>query len=369
MRHAPAMKLAAVSALSLALAACGGVGGPSANAEAEQSAATSSEAAQEWAREDLVVRSSASNIAIPAPGVIASALAEVGGLNQEAGEVPLQLLFAGSLRAGLPLADFEGAAARHYSPETAATTGQPISPQEFAKLVDDWAAQGEGAARKFEASAGPLAAQMLWAPLSRGDLSAFDAATRHFKAARVAARWCATPATNGRGWPVETSPRSERDQAVLLAYLRTVEQATASCANLVAKIGAGLGPIAYADQAALRVAIYKRLAAFSIAELQAMADNAPLEDVTLDMTGFQGHAWNSKRGRFENAGSGWVWQSAGLVNFSASHVYGREITIQLASTASGTQRRTVTSNQAISAEARQRASAGVQVGSPSGSGG
>ena len=54
--------------LSAMLAACTPTGGPSAHGEADQYASTSKQATQQWAREDLVSKSTTGNIKMPAPG-------------------------------------------------------------------------------------------------------------------------------------------------------------------------------------------------------------------------------------------------------------------------------------------------------------
>lgn len=112
------------------------------------------------------------------------------------------------------------------------------------------------------------------------------------------------------------------------------------------------------------MAVYERLIAFTPAELEAMADRARPSDVMVDFTGVKGQAFNSSGGRFENTGSGWIWMRSNVAYLDGTHVYGRAITVSLASAATGTMRQTITGNQSLSANAVERAKAALQVGHP-----
>lgn len=252
-----------------------------------------------------------------------------------------------------------------------------MSAKEFADAVTA-IAKAKDPAKAWVNREGPIIATMTWKGVQAGDLKEVDAQMVRMRMVLSAAAWCRTATQSTNGWPVnimatnsmpawmrqESKAQLNKDIKAVNWYIATTQQTIESCANLVAKIAADLGPIAYDDQSALQMAVFQRLIAFTPEQLQEMEVDVVPQDLGIDETGVTGQAFNSSEGRFENPGSGWTWRRGNVVYLDGANVYGRAISVSLASAATGTMRQAITGNQSLAANAVERAKDAMQVGQP-----
>lgn len=360
--------LALITAIALLATACSPVGGPSAGTEADQSVSSSHQATKQWAREDLITKSTTGNIQMPAPGLIIQALSSIQETMRPPDGVDFPSEIASAVLARDPASDdeldsFENGVMFPKVAELQKAGLHLMSAKKFSAAVNE-IAKAKDPAKAWVGREGPIIAAMTWKGVQDGDLKEVDAQMVHTRMVLSAAAWCRTATQSTTEWPFDamSSRPSYRRAAVLyMAYTQTTVE---SCANLVAKIAADLGPIAYADQSALRMAVYQRLIAFTPEQLQAMEVEDMPRNLQIDETVFKGQAFNSSEGRFENPGSGWTWKRGNVMYLDGSHVFGQAITVSLASAATGTMRQLISGNQSLAANAVERAKASVQVGPP-----
>jgi len=362
------LSLSVFIAISATLSACSPSGGPSAHVEADQATTTAHATAQEWAREDLITRSTTGNIKMPAPGLIIQALSDIQETAAPPNGEEFPIYFAEKQLRDKPPSDWviDDLVNTALFPTYAAVEKQKadfFSQSDFAAQVARLSKMPDPA-KGWEDSVGPLVASLSWKGMQDGNIQEAREGLVRARFALSAAAWCRTATQSIKGWPIDAMSHEKKEYAAMDVYVQITQQTVISCANLVAKISADLGPVAYADQNGLKMAVYKRLAAFQPAEIEAFEEKADAKSVSLDFGSFQGQAFNTTRGRFENTGSGWTWQTGNLAYLDGGHVFGREVTIDLANAATGTQRRAITGTQTISAEAVQRAKAAVQSGNP-----
>lgn len=359
---------ALAATIALFVAACSPAGGPSAGTEADQSVSASHQAAKQWAREDLISRSSTGNIQMPAPGLIIQALNSIQETTLPPDGVSFPDEVADAVLGRNPpneddLARFQNEVMFPKVEVLQKTSLHLMSAKEFAEAVAE-IAKAKDPAKAWVEREGPVTAAITWEGVQAGDLNEVDAQMAHIRMALSAAAWCRTATQSTSGWPVPAMSNRSRDRKATVLYIIYTQATIESCANLVAKIVADLGPIAYADQSALQMAVYQRLIAFTPDQLQAMEVEGMPRDLRIDETGVKGQAFNSSEGRFENPGSGWTWKRGNVVYLDGANVFGRAVTVSLASAASGTMRQAITGNQSLSANAMERAKAAVQVGPP-----
>lgn len=392
MRTINSLSFVFVAAVALLTTACSPAGGPSANSEADQSVSTSNQQTQQWAREDLVSKSTSGNIQMPAPGLIVQALSTIQETTIPPDGVSFPEEVASAITGRDPPTDEELGkfVDQALFPKAATLRGLNLhfmTPKEFAEAVAKLAKTPDPA-KAWTEREGAVVAAMTWKGVRAGDKKEVDEQMVHIRMALSAAAWCRTATQSTNGWPVNTHafdpvPAWVRDKPKALAWVRgrtnaqvakdkiavswyigTTQQTMESCANLVAKIASSIGPIAYSDQSALQMAVYERLIAFTPAELEAMADRTAPTEWRIDMSGTKGQVFMSNDGRFENTGSGWIWMRGNVAYLDGSHVYGRAITVSLASAATGTMRQAITGNQSLAANAAEHAKAAIQVGPP-----
>lgn len=382
--------------IALFVSACSPAGGPSAGTEADQSVSTSHQRTQQWAREDLLSKSTTGNIQMPAPGLIIQALAELNETTLP--PVPphgedLPTFVAAVAADGATDSDLQLISGKLLFPTVASLEKSHYvePPATLAKGLSAMLAslsKSKDPAKQYQAMVGPVTAAVLWPVVRTGDIAAAPAAIIHARIVLSAAAWCRTAAQVQGGWPVRWSIEYENSPIQVPAWMRKeasadahispsaenafywyvaeVQRTTMSCANLVAKIATSIGPIAYTDQGSLKTAIYERLVAFTSAELAAMQAPADGRGFAVDMSsnGAKGQAFQTNEGRFENLGSGWTWKRGNVVYLDGANVYGRAVTVSLASAATGTMRQVITGNQSLAASAVERAKAAMQAGPP-----
>lgn len=387
MKSTKQLSLALILGGVLLASACSPVGGPSANSEADQSMSTSHQATKQWAREDLITKSTSGNIQMPAPGLIIHALSSIQETTLPPDGVSFSDEVASAAMAREPLTDddldkFENTVMFPKVAVLQKANLHLMSAKEFANMVAAIAKTPDPAKAWVERE-GAVIGAMTWNGARAGDLKAVDAQMVHIRMVLSAAAWCRTATQSTNVWPVNvqaeamkslpdrmlkelriTRAKLDKESRAAVVYANTTQQTIESCANLIAKIAADLGPIAYADQSALQMAVYQRLIAFTPAELEAMADRRLPRSVLYDGTTAAKQAFNTDDGRFENAGSGWTWARGNVVYLDGAHVYGRAITVSLASAATGTMRQAITGNQSLAANAVERAKDAMQVGQP-----
>lgn len=384
-----------IAAVVLLMSACSPVGGPSANSEADQSVSSSHQAMKQWAREDLITKSTSGNIQMPAPGLIIQALAKI---NETAlPPVPpngedLPTFIAGLAQSGVTDDELQLITDKLLFPTPASLkkTHYVDPPAALAKSLADVLtalSKLKDPAKQYQAMVGPVTAAVLWPTVRTGNVAAAPAAIIHARMVLSAAAWCRTATQIRSGWPVRWSINyknlpirvpawmrkeatanahiSQADEDAYYWYVAEIQRTTMSCANLVAKIAASIGPIAYTDQGALKTAIYERLVAFTPAELAAMQEPASGRGFRVDTSGtVKGQAFKTDCGRFENNGTGWTWTRGGVVYLDGASVYGQKMTVALASAATGTMRQVITGSQSLAANAVERAKDAMQVGQP-----
>lgn len=367
---------------ALLASACSPVGGPSANSEADQSVSTSHQATKQWAREDLITKSTTGNIQMPAPGLIIQALNSIQETDLPPDGVNFPEEVASAIVGSQPPTDaqlgkFEDTMLFPKVAVLQKTSMHLMSAKEFAAAVAE-IAKSKDPAKAWVQREGPIIGAMTWKGVQAGDLQEVDAQMVRVRMVLSAAAWCRTATQSTNGWPVnimatasmptwmrnESNAQLGKDRKAVNWYIATTQQTVESCSNLVAKIAADIGPIAYADQSALQMAVFQRLIAFTPEQLQAMEVDVAPQDLLIDETGVKGQAFNSSDGRFENPGSGWTWKRGNVVYLDGANVYGRAITVSLASAATGTMRQVITGNQSLAANAVERAKDAMQVGQP-----
>lgn len=374
--------LAFVAAAALLASACSPVGGPSANSEADQSVSTSHQATKQWAREDLITKSSTGNIQMPAPGLIIQALSSIRETNLPPDGVNFPEEIASAIMGNQPptdadLGNFEDTILFPKVAVLQKAGMHLMTAKEFAAALAE-IAKTKDPAKAWVEREGAIIGAMTWKGVQAGDLKEVDAQMVHMRIVLSAAAWCRTATQSTNGWPVnimamasmpawmrgESKVQRSKDIKAVNWYIATTQQTVESCANLVAKIAADIGPIAYADQSALQMAVFQRLIAFTPEQLQAMEVDVAPQGLLIDETGVKGQAFNSSEGRFENPGSGWTWKRGNVEYLDGAHAYGRMITVSLASAATGTMRQAITGNQSLAANAVERAKDAMQVGQP-----
>lgn len=381
--------LVAMALLVAVLSACSpGGGGPSATAEVDQSKASTHTQVNSWEREDLVTKSSTGNIEMPAPGLIVQTLAH---LNETAiPPVPppdqdLPTLFAGLAASGASDKDMSLAYDKLLFPTPASLekTNYVNPPAKLAAGLSSGLAalsKSKDPAKQYQGMVGPVTAAVLWPAVRTGDVAAVHTALIHARMVLSAAAWCRTANQSIKGWPIALPPPkfepawmqrasghafSKADQRAFNWYVEATQQTVMSCANLVAKIAASLGPIAYTNQGTLRTAIFERLVAFSPTELAAMEETAAPQGMAIDETGSTlGQAFNSSEGRFQNESSGWTWTRGNVAFLDGANVYGQKMTVALASAATGTMHQMITGTQTLTVDAVERAKGALHAGTP-----
>jgi len=187
-----------------------------------------------------------------------------------------------------------------------------------------------------------------------------DLLTAHLLRA-VLALHCDLAVAQVAAWPVGAGFDAKSD-AARGAFANRSMDSIQICANVVNLLADDLAPLVLRDRAAASRVVNARLGEMSLDELRALYDVPTATSLSLDYSGFQGVAWSSDLGRFENTGRGFVWLEGGMTQWGDGQVMGLRRTLALESSSTLRQSKQTGGSSETSASASESATAGAKTG-------